>query len=127
MTLNGGGSISSRVEYIELLGLTGYTLSMEKFILGTHLVGVIVAVLYGGAAVLQIATKRGNARLSRVMAVGLGIYQTATGALLILLAPGTSVQAVCVKGLGMIVVLAILQTSLEYRLKPATETPTVVN
>jgi hypothetical protein len=100
---------------------------MSKLLL-LHLIGAGASLIYLVAAVIQALTQKGNAKTSGMVAIGLASYQTATGALMLILVPGTSVLPTCLRGAGYLFAMATAQVFVSYRLKalnPARESVTV--
>jgi hypothetical protein len=85
-------------------------------VLTLHIIGAVFSIAYIAIGLIQLVVGKGSAQASRMAAMGLILYQLATGILLLVTLPGISISALCIKGLAMIGSLVVVNYAVARRL-----------
>ncbi len=91
-------------------------LNMNDVLLFAHIVGAITSIAYIVFGIALVLIKRGNRAMMSGLAAAIIIYQAVSGGALLVLLPGTSLLAVCGKGILLIGAVAMVNYALGLRL-----------
>lgn len=89
---------------------------MNSFILGMHLFGSLIFIVYVLVILFQIVTAKDNYTFMKRAAAVIGVHQFVTGLLLGVMSPELTIAAACMRGLFLLGVLVVLVSALSRRL-----------
>lgn len=98
-----------------------YLLSMNSIFLALHIAGSFVFIAYMLRALWQLAFAAGSTKHNTAWAVGIGSFQVVTGLVLSLVNPAFTILAVCVRGLFLVTVLAVITRAVQWRMAHGVE------
>lgn len=98
-----------------------YWLSMNSIFLNLHIAGSLVFIAYMLRALWQLAFATGSTRRNTAWAVSIGSFQVVTGLALSLVNPAVTILAVCMRGLFLVVALAVITRAVQWRVGHQTE------